>query len=168
MRIGVISDTHSYLDDKVFKYFEQCQQVWHAGDIGDAAVTDRLRERFDLKAVYGNIDGAGLRAEFPEDLFFQVDQKKIFMTHIAGKPSAYNKRVSDLLVKEKPDIIVCGHSHILRVEFDKKYHVLFMNPGAAGTHGFHKVKTLLRFEIEGEKILNMEAIEMGPRVNGTR
>lgn len=164
MRIGVISDTHGYLDDKVFKYFDRCEQVWHAGDIGTPAVTDRLKERFDLKAVYGNIDGAGLRAEFPEDLFFTVGLKKVFITHIAGKPYAYNKRVAGILLEQQPDIMVCGHSHILRVEFDKKYNVLFMNPGAAGVHGFHKVKTLLRFEIEGDQLLNMEAIEMGPRV----
>lgn len=164
MRIGVISDTHGYLDDKVFKYFEGCEQVWHAGDIGLPAVTDRLKEKFDLRAVYGNVDGAGLRAEFPEDLFFEVGSKKICMTHIAGKPYTYNKRVADLLLARKPDILVCGHSHILRVEFDKKYNVLFMNPGAAGVHGFHKVKTLLRFEIDGDQIRNMQAIEMGPRV----
>lgn len=164
MRIGLISDTHSYLDDKVFKYFERCDQVWHAGDIGVPAVTDRLKERFDLKAVYGNIDGTEIRAEFPEDLFFKAGNKKVFITHIAGKPYSYNKRVSDILLAQKPDIIVCGHSHILRVEFDKKYNVLFMNPGAAGVHGFHKVKTLLRFEINGDQLTNMDAIEMGPRV----
>lgn len=166
MRIGVISDTHGHLDDKVFKYFEHCEQVWHAGDIGLPDVTDRLKERFGLKAVYGNIDGGGLRAEFPEDLFFEVESKKIFMTHIAGKPYAYNKRVAALLQEHQPDIIVCGHSHILRVEFDKKYNTLYINPGAAGVHGFHKVRTLLRFEINGEKIENMEVVELGPRVSG--
>ncbi|HYG49391.1 MAG TPA: metallophosphoesterase family protein [Flavobacteriales bacterium] len=164
MRIGVISDTHSYLDPKVFKYFEACEQVWHAGDIGLASVSDQLAQRFELKAVYGNIDGTDLRKQFKEDLFFEVEGKKILMTHIAGKPGSYNQRVAFLLKELKPDILVCGHSHILRVEFDKKYNVLFMNPGAAGIHGFHKVKTLLRFEITAGEIKHMQVIEMGPRI----
>jgi putative phosphoesterase len=164
LKIGILSDTHSYLDPKVFKFFEHCDQVWHAGDIGNTALSDSLKNKFNLKAVYGNIDDAELRKEFKEDLIFTVEGKKIFITHIAGKPYAYNKRVSDILLNEKPDIIVCGHSHILRVEFDKKYNVLFLNPGAAGVHGFHKVKTLLRFEIIAGELKNMEAIEMGPRV----
>lgn len=164
MKIGIISDTHGFLDPKVFHYFKDCDQVWHAGDIGSSAVTDALKEKFDLKAVFGNIDGGSLRVEFNEDLIFTVEGKKIFITHIAGKPYAYNKRVSDLLKTHQPDVLVCGHSHILRVEFDKKYKTLFINPGAAGIHGFHKVKTLIRFEITANEIKNMQAIEMGPRV----
>jgi len=164
LKIGVLSDTHSYLDPKVFKFFEHCQQVWHAGDIGSCAVTDQLKQKFDLKAVFGNIDDAEIRKEFKEDLIFDAGGKKVLITHIAGKPYTYNARVAKLLIEHKPDIIVCGHSHILRVEFDKKYKVLFLNPGAAGIHGFHKVKTLLRFEIIDGDLKNMEAIEMGPRV----
>lgn len=165
LRIGILSDTHSYLDPKVFKYFDECDQVWHAGDIGLPAVTDELAKKFDLKAVWGNVDGTDLRSQFKEDLFFEVEGRKIFMTHIAGKPGTYNQRVAFLLNELKPDIIVCGHSHILRVEFDKKYNVLFINPGAAGVHGFHKVKTVLRFEITKGEIKNMQAIELGPRIS---
>lgn len=164
MKIGILSDTHSYLDPKVFRFFENCDEVWHAGDIGNTTVTDALKQKFNLKAVYGNIDGTELRKEFKEDLIFSVDGKKIFITHIAGKPYSYNSRVANILLTEKPDILVCGHSHILRVEFDKKYNVLYLNPGAAGIHGSHKVKTLLRFEIIEGELKNMEAIEMGPRV----
>ncbi len=167
MKIGIISDTHSHLDPKVFSYFEKCDQVWHAGDIGICAVTDSLKTKFDLKAVYGNIDNAEIRKEFKEDIIFTVEGKKIFITHIAGSPYKYNKRVANILLTEKPDILVCGHSHILRVEFDKKYNVLFINPGAAGIHGFHKVKTLIRFEIIAGELKNMEVVEMGPRVSNS-
>lgn len=164
-RIGVIADTHGYLDPLVFKYFEQCDQVWHAGDIGTIEVTEELKKRYDLRAVFGNIDGTELRKEFEEDLIFSVGTKKILITHIAGNPGSYPKRVTDLIAEHHPDVLVCGHSHILRVEFDKKYNLLYINPGAAGVHGFHKVKTLLRFAIDGEKITNMEVVEMGSRAS---
>ena len=165
MQIGVLSDTHGYLDDKVFKYFDKCDQVWHAGDIGSVEIIDKLSARFDLKAVFGNIDSSEIRKSSKEDLIFTVDSKKIFITHIAGKPYTYNKRVTNLIQIEKPHVLVCGHSHILRVEFDKKFNLLYMNPGACGVHGFHKVKTLLRFEILNNELQNMEAIELGARAS---
>lgn len=165
MRIGILSDTHSHLDTRIFKHFEACDQVWHAGDIGDITVSDTLKASFVFKAVYGNIDGTSIRAEFPEDLIFEIEQKTILMTHIAGKPGSYSKRVVDLIRQYQPDVLVCGHSHILRVEFDKKYNLLYINPGAAGVHGFHKVRTLLRFEISAGQIKHMEVVELGPRVN---
>ena len=163
MRIALLSDTHSYLDPKVFKYIEGCDEVWHAGDIGSLEVTDQLKKIKPLRAIFGNIDGGVLRQEFPEDLIFTAEGVKVFMTHIGGKPYAYPARVKEIILKEKPKIFICGHSHILRVEFDQKFGVLYLNPGAAGFHGFHKVKTMLRFHLEKGEIKNMEAIELGLR-----
>ena len=163
MKIGILSDTHGYLDNKVFEYFKNCQQVWHAGDIGTTTVTDILKNRFELKAVYGNIDGTELRKEFKEILCFEVEGKRILLTHIAGSFAKYNKNTADIIQSYKPDVLVCGHSHILKVAFDHKYNLLYINPGAAGTHGFHRVKTLIRFEIQNAQIKNMEVIELGKR-----
>jgi uncharacterized protein len=163
MRICLLSDTHSHLDPKVFKYFDGCDEIWHAGDIGNAEVSDALKKLKPLRAVYGNIDGGILRKEFPEDLIFTLEGVKVYMTHIGGKPYVYPARIKVIIETEKPKIFICGHSHILRVEYDKKFNVLYLNPGAAGVHGFHKVKTLLRFDLQAGEIKNMEAIELGPR-----
>ncbi len=163
-RIGLISDTHSYLDPKVFEYFKDCDEIWHAGDIGDLAVTDKLAAFKPLWAVFGNIDGHQFRASFPENELFELEGLKILITHIGGYPGHYSPAARKLIVQHKPDIFVCGHSHILRVMKDPAHHnMLVMNPGAAGVHGFHKIKTLLRFALHEGKVLNVEAIELGKR-----
>ena len=163
MRIGIISDTHSYLDPSVFKYFSQCDELWHAGDIGTLDVLQQLEAFRPTMAVFGNIDGHEVRAASPEDLVFVREGKKILMTHIAGSPPRYNPRVRELIRTHQPDVLVCGHSHILKVQPDKANNLLFINPGAAGKHGFHKIKTLLRLEIQEGKIQNLEVVELGPR-----
>lgn len=163
-RIGLISDTHSYLDAKVFEYFKDCDEIWHAGDIGTSEVTDKLAAFKPMRAVYGNIDGHELRAIYPEDLVFELEGLKIYMTHIGGYPGHYSPRARKLIQLHQPDIFICGHSHILRVMRDKRFNnMLAMNPGAAGVHGFHKIKTLLRFTLDKGRILNLEAIELGKR-----
>ena len=163
MKVGLISDTHGYLDKKVFDYFAGCDEVWHAGDIGSGAVADELEKFKPLKAVYGNIDDPAMQRRYPEDLWFTCERSTIWITHIAGAPPNYNSRIKKLLAEKKPDILICGHSHILKVMHDKNYDMLFLNPGAAGNQGFHYMKTLLRFDISGKKISNMEVIELGKR-----
>ncbi|MEQ8580771.1 MAG: metallophosphoesterase family protein [Marinoscillum sp.] len=163
MRIGIISDTHSYLDPSVFKYFSQCDELWHAGDIGTLDALQQLEAFRPTMAVFGNIDGHEVRAASPEDLVFVREGKIILMTHIAGSPPRYNPRVRELIRTHQPDVLVCGHSHILKVQPDKANNLLFINPGAAGKHGFHKIKTLLRLEIQEGKIQNLEVVELGPR-----
>lgn len=163
MRIGIISDTHSYLDPSVFKYFSQCDEIWHAGDIGTLDVLQQLEAFKPTMAVFGNIDGHEVRAASPEDQVFVREGKKILMTHIAGSLPRYNPRVRDLIKTHQPDVLVCGHSHLLKVQPDKANNLLFINPGAAGKHGFHKIKTLLRLEIQEGKIQNLEVVELGPR-----
>ena len=162
--IGLISDTHSYLDQKVFDHFADCDEIWHAGDIGDIEVADQLASFKKLKAVHGNIDGGKVKITFPEHHFFVSEGFSIWITHIAGRPGAYAKGLKEQLIKRKPDILICGHSHILRVQRDEKFGgLLYINPGAAGKHGFHKVRTLIKFKLNKGKIFNMQAIELGPR-----
>ena len=163
MKIGLISDTHSYLDPKVFTYFEACEEIWHAGDIGSKKVLETLSNFRRTFSVFGNIDDSVIRAAVPEDLLLHRSGKKVLITHIAGRPPTYNSRVKKLIAKERPDLLICGHSHILKVEMDKKNNLLFVNPGAAGRQGFHKIKTLIRFEILAEGFTNLEVIELGPR-----
>ncbi|WP_282780068.1 metallophosphoesterase family protein [Phaeodactylibacter xiamenensis] len=162
-RIGLISDTHSHLEESVFKYFEPCDEIWHAGDIGDASVVDQLEAFRPLRAVYGNIDDAPLRRRFPEDLRFAIEGVDVFMTHIGGYPGRYNRRVREILSTSPPDLYICGHSHILKVMPDKKLGLLHVNPGAAGNHGFHKVKTIIRFSVDQGRIEDFEVIELGQR-----
>ena len=164
MRIGLLSDTHSYLDKKVFDYFKDCDEVWHAGDIGDNIVADELAAFKPFLAVYGNIDDKTVQAVYPEDLHFSCEGLNIWMTHIGGAPPNYNPRVKKLLKENAPDIFICGHSHILRVKRDAAFNgMLYLNPGAAGNHGFHAIKTIVRFEIVRKEIKNMEVIELGKR-----
>ncbi|MFN6944354.1 MAG: metallophosphoesterase family protein [Cytophagaceae bacterium] len=163
-RIGLISDTHSYLDERVFHYFSDCDEIWHAGDFGTAEISDKLAAFKPLKGVYGNIDGNDIRIIYPKNLLFIIEGLKIFITHIGGYPGKYAPDARQVIVSEKPDIFVCGHSHILKVITDTKNHnMLCINPGAAGIHGFHKVRTLIKFDIESKKISNMKAIELGKR-----
>jgi putative phosphoesterase len=162
-RIGLLSDTHGYLDPKIFEYFEDVDMIWHAGDIGTRELTDKLKSKKPLVAVYGNIDGQDLRSEFPLDQLINVEGCKILITHIAGAVGKYNSHVNSIVSKERPDILVCGHSHIVKVMKDPKYGFLHINPGAAGISGFHKVRTIIRFSIDKGKPLNMELIELGAR-----
>jgi hypothetical protein len=158
-KILLLSDTHSYIDDNVIKYIKQADEIWHAGDIGDLKVTDAIKALKPLRAVFGNIDNAEARAEFPEHNRFQCEGIDVWMTHIGGYPPRYNNRVREELKANPPDIFISGHSHILKVMPDKKLDLLHINPGAIGTHGFHKVRTMVRFEIDGKQIKNLEVIE---------
>lgn len=162
-RIGLLSDTHGYLDDKVFQHFENCDEIWHAGDIGSMEVVEKLESFKPLKAVYGNIDDAKIRRVFPLNQRFFCENVEVFMTHIGGYPGRYTGRVREIIRQNPPRLYICGHSHILKVMPDKKYDLIHINPGACGNHGFHKIKTLVRFEIEDHNIQNLEVIEIGLR-----
>ncbi|MDA9951993.1 metallophosphatase family protein [Chitinophagales bacterium] len=161
--IGLISDTHSYLDPQVFEYFKEVDEIWHIGDVGDVKVLEQLRAFKPLRGVYGNIDDRDIRQELPLDYRFVMEDMDIWMTHIGGYPGKYASRVRDILQVKPPDLFISGHSHILKVMRDKKYNMLCMNPGAAGKHGFHKLRTLLRFHIKDKALSNLEVIELGIR-----
>ena len=164
MKIGLISDTHGFLDPRVFAYFKDCDEIWHAGDIGDTTLAEALENFKPLRAVYGNIDDKELQQRYPGDLLFRCEEVLVLMTHIGGIPPRYNPRVLKLLKLHTPQLFICGHSHILRVRRDPDHlNLLYVNPGAAGNQGFHAIKTIIRFEIAGHEIKNMEAIEMGKR-----
>jgi putative phosphoesterase len=164
MKIGLISDTHSYLDPKVFDHFKYCDEIWHAGDIGTMEVADELSKFKPLKAVYGNIDDKDIQVRFTEDLWMDVDGVGVLITHIGGVPPSYNPRVRKLFSARVPQLFICGHSHILRIKRDAALNnMLYVNPGAAGQHGFHLMKTIVRFEIVSKEIKNMEVIELGKR-----
>ena len=158
-KILLLSDTHSHIDDDILKYVKQADEVWHAGDIGDLIVTDALKSIKPLRAVYGNIDNNEARAEFPEHNRFMCEDIDVWITHIGGYPPNYNGRTREQLRVNPPRLFICGHSHILKVMPDKRLNLLHMNPGAVGKHGFHKVRTMLRFTIDGIKIDNLEVIE---------
>jgi putative phosphoesterase len=165
MNIGLLSDTHSFIDPQIFKYFENCDEIWHAGDWGTYDCVEQLQAFKPLVSVYGNIDGQDVRASFPKYQCIERENFKISLFHIGGKPGYYPLEALHHLQRDKPQIWVCGHSHILRVSHDKKYHnVLHLNPGAAGKYGDHHVRTLLRFSLNDGKINNMQAIELGKRV----
>ena len=164
MKIGLLSDTHGYLDPKIFSYFDACDEIWHAGDAGDLALVRSLEAFKPLRIVYGNIDDRSVSARCPEDLRFQCEGITVWITHIGGRPPNYNPRVKKLLRADPPGIFVCGHSHMLAITRDANFNnMLYLNPGAAGNHGFHKVKTLIRFDVDGTKIHQMEVIELGKR-----
>jgi hypothetical protein len=162
-KILLLSDTHAYIDEQMLKYIHQADEVWHAGDIGDIQLTDTIAAIKPLRAVYGNIDDAKLRLQFPLDNRFKLENKDILITHIGGYPNRYEHRVREILKLNPPDIFICGHSHILKIIYDKKYNVLYLNPGAAGKYGFHKVRTMLRFTLTANGIENMEIIELEQR-----
>ncbi|THD66423.1 metallophosphoesterase [Robertkochia marina] len=159
-RILLLSDTHSHLDDKILKYAHEADEIWHAGDVGDLAVTDTLKKVKPLKGVWGNIDDHEVRTEFPENNRFMCEGVDVWITHIGGYPGRYDKRIREAIKKDPPKLFICGHSHILKVMWDKQLGLLHMNPGAAGKHGFHKVRTMLRFVIDGEEIKNLEIVEI--------
>lgn len=163
-KILLLSDTHSHLDDTILKYVKLADEVWHAGDIGNLAVTDTIKKLKPLRAVYGNIDDGKARLEFPLHNRFQCEGVDVWITHIGGYPGKYNQEIRSEIRQNPPKLFICGHSHILKVQFDKELNLLHMNPGAAGKHGFHQVRTMLQFEIEGDKIQNLNVIELGNRV----
>lgn len=163
--ILLISDTHSHLDAALMKHIQAADEVWHAGDIGSIKiVTDAIKKLKPLRAVYGNIDDANARKEFQKNLIFSCEDVKVYITHICGQPTNYLKEVKDVLIAEKPKLFICGHSHILKVMYQPQYDVLHMNPGACGVHGFHQIKTVLRFVIDGTEIKDLAVIELGKRV----
>jgi len=163
-RIGLISDTHGYLDEAVFKHFKECDEIWHAGDVGDANILERLTTFKPFRAVSGNIDGQSVRGLAPDDQHFELEGFKVWITHIGGYPPRYNPAVKAQLRNEIPNIFVCGHSHILRVMRDPALaNMLYLNPGAAGREGFHKMRTLLRFSLDQGKVKDMEVVELGLR-----
>ncbi len=163
MKIGLLSDTHGYMDERILHHLQGCDEIWHAGDIGTEAVTRELAKVAPLRVVWGNIDGRELRQQFQEHQRFTCEGKKVWMTHIGGAPPRYNPAIRPLLKEEKPDIFICGHSHILRVVQDPALKVLYLNPGAAGRHGFHKVRTMLRFTLSNGAISEMQVVELGLR-----
>ena len=162
-RIGLISDTHGFLDEAIFTHFTNCDEIWHAGDFGDVQLAKRLATEKPLKGVYGNIDGADIRALYPEQLVFMCEDVKVLIRHIGGYPPRYNPETKKELDLNKPQLFISGHSHICKVMFDEKIQCLHMNPGAAGKQGWHKVRTLLRFNIEGKVMKDCEVIELGIR-----
>jgi putative phosphoesterase len=164
LKIGLLSDTHSYLDPKVLEHFRNCDEIWHAGDIGDPDVVAQLMKVKPVKAVFGNIDTKELQSKWPEDLCWEADGVRVLMTHIGGTPPRYNPRVKKMIELEKPRLFICGHSHILKIGRDAEHgSLLFVNPGAAGNHGFHVMKTIVRFEVLSGEVKGMEVIELGRR-----
>jgi len=164
IRIGVISDTHGFLDENVLKHFQNCDEIWHAGDFGIIEIARALKEKKTFKGVYGNIDGQDIRAEYPEQLVFTCEEVKVMIRHIGGYPPKYNAETMRELLIHKPQLFISGHSHILKIIYDDKLNCLHMNPGAAGKQGWQKVRTIIRFEIDRKEIKNCEVIELQPRL----
>ena len=161
VRIGLLSDTHSFLDPLLLPVLEDCDEIWHAGDLGSLALLQQLRNlKKPLRIVYGNIDGHDIRIDVPQYLIWQVEKMRIFMTHIGGYPGHYTADVKKILLAEKPDVYICGHSHILKVIYDKQLQLLHINPGACGREGFQKVRTMIRFTIDQDKVKDLAIIEM--------
>ena len=159
-RIGLLSDTHGYWDDRYLKYFEESDEIWHAGDIGSMDVLDRLMKFRTFRGVYGNIDGQDIRKILPEINRFELEGADVMIKHIGGYPGKYDMQVKKIISSATPDLLICGHSHILKVKYDKDYELLHINPGAAGKYGFHTVRTLVRFKIDCGKFSDLEVIEL--------
>ena len=162
-KIGLLSDTHSYLDPTILTHFQHCDEIWHAGDIGNPEVADQLEAIKPFRAVFGNIDSHVIRRRYPENLRFNCEGLDVWMTHIGGYPGKYNQRVRSLIKSEPPGLFICGHSHILKVMPDRQLGLLHLNPGACGKEGFHRMRTAMRFEIEAGKVQQLEVIELGLR-----
>lgn len=161
VRIGLMSDTHGYLfKDSIERFFAEVDEIWHVGDIGNMEVIDYLRSIKPLRAVYGNIDGQNIRQIFPKNRVMQCEDVKVVMTHIGGYPGRYEKEALEMIKRERPKIFISGHSHILKIQYDKKNELLHINPGAAGKYGFHTVSTLIRFTIDGSDIKDLQIIEI--------
>ena len=158
--ISLLSDTHSVLDERFIPHLKNSDEIWHAGDIGSLDVYDKLTKLSNVKAVYGNIDNHKIRIELKPELFFKCEDVNIYMTHIGGYPGKYSKGIKEKIEKTNPNIFICGHSHILKIMNDKKNKLLFLNPGAAGNHGVHQVKTIIKFDIDDKEIRNLKIIEL--------
>ncbi len=163
IKIGLLSDTHGYWDDKYIKYFSSCDEIWHAGDIGSMDIVERLSQIKPLRAVYGNIDGQDIRKVYPKNNRFTIGNTSVWITHIGGYPGKYDKDVIPEIFMHPPKLFIAGHSHILKVKFDKTLNLLYINPGAAGKYGFHKTRTLVRFCIEEGNFKDLEVIELGDK-----
>ena len=163
VKVGLLSDTHGFWDDKYAHYFNECDEIWHAGDIGSVELATRLAALKPFRAVYGNIDGQPIRIQYGKVAQFQVEEVEVVMTHIGGYPGRYNPEIRPTLYAVRPQLFIAGHSHILKVQFDRSLNCLHLNPGAAGISGFHQVRTLLRFAIDGKQIKDLEVIELGNR-----
>jgi putative phosphoesterase len=163
MEIGIISDTHGYLDPQVFTAFKDCDEIWHAGDFGTLEILQTLRNFKPLRSVYGNIDEVSIRQQAPEDQRFECAGVRVWMTHIAGRPGRYATRVRKILQVDPPDVLICGHSHVLAVENDPHYNIKYINPGAAGHEGQHVMRTLLKATFADKKLGNLRLVELGPR-----
>jgi putative phosphoesterase len=159
-KIGLISDTHGYTDDRILEFFGSCDEIWHAGDIGNLAVAEIFSRNKPFRAVYGNIDGQEVRAAYPKILCFRCEKVQVLITHIGGYPGKYEKEVRSMLQNPGADLFISGHSHILKVMYDKKYGLLHINPGAYGKSGFHKHRTAIRFVIDGKKMKDLEVLEI--------
>jgi len=164
-KIGLISDTHGWWDEKYAEYFAECDEIWHAGDIGSADVAMRLTAVRPLRAVYGNIDGYPVRQMYPRTLRFDVEQVSVMMTHIGGYPGNYDPRVRGQIYASPPQLFISGHSHILKVKYDKTLNLLHINPGAAGIQGWHQQRTLIRLAIDGSKFADCEVITLAEKQN---
>ena len=162
-RIGLISDTHNYLDPTVFEHFKNCDEIWHGGDFGTVEIADQLKNFKPLRGVYGNIDGYDIKSVYSEQLVFMCEEVKVMMRHIGGYPPRYNPETKKEILIHQPHLFISGHSHILKIMYDEKLNCLHINPGAAGKHGWHQVRTLIRFAIDGKDIKDCEVIELGPR-----
>jgi putative phosphoesterase len=162
-RIGLLSDTHHYLDDAVFKHFEECDEIWHCGDFGTAEIIDKLEAFRPMQGVWGNIDGYDVRSRVPEVNAFTCEDVRVLMIHIGGYPGRYSPLAKKEFAVHKPTLFISGHSHILKIVYDEKMQCLHMNPGAAGRQGWHKARTLIRFTIDGSEMKNCEVIGLGKR-----
>ena len=163
LKIGLISDSHSYIDQKTSDHLKDVDEIWHAGDVGDLNVLNRLPKGKPIRGVFGNIDDQAVQEHFSEWLEFELEGVKVAMTHIGGVPPRYAKGVKERLTGQKAQLFVCGHSHICRVEFDRELNCLYLNPGAVGQHGFHQMRTLLLFDLDAGKIINLRVVELGRR-----
>jgi uncharacterized protein len=163
MKIGLLSDTHGWIHPRLFDHFAECDEIWHAGDIGSIETADEIARFKPLKAVFGNIDNEMVRRVYPENLIFNAEGVRVWITHIGGSPDHYDKKVKPRIFEDPPDLFICGHSHIAKVMYDKKAGFLYLNPGAAGYIGFHKYMTAIRFRIDGKNIHSLELIELGER-----
>lgn len=162
-RIGLISDTHSFLDETVFEHFKNCDEIWHAGDFGEMELANRLAEQKKIRGVYGNIDGTEIRTIYPEKLFFTCEDVNVFMQHIGGYPGRYAPGVKKEIIAHQSQLFISGHSHILKIMYDDTLQCLHINPGAAGRQGWHTVSTVIRFSIDKKEIKDCEVIELGSK-----
>ena len=163
-RIVLLSDTHGYLDDRLYPFFKSCDEIWHAGDLGSTFIFDEMQKfNVPVRAVYGNVDGNELKYSLAENLIWHVEEMTVLMTHIGGYPGKYPARIQKLLLQHTPRIFVCGHSHFLKVIYDKSFQLLHLNPGAAGREGFHQIRTALQFSISGDEVKDMQVLELGKR-----